>query len=134
MLEDAANGSPPLRIIDTDEPPGTAVADRRRQRHDADQPFDQAGIDRIGPEPAHVPAPAEQVFQPGLKIHIENRSIRHDAKLADWSAARKRSHAAVSGGNPNRSRSGSASKLRTRMPRRPRCSNKPPAWTVPASR
>ena len=94
MLENAPDDSPPLRIIDPDEPPRTAVADRRRQRRDTDQLLDQAGIDRIGPEPAHIPAPAEQVFQPGLKIHIEDRGIHHAAKLNEASAARKRSHAA----------------------------------------
>ena len=43
----------------------------------------------------------------GLKIHIEIRGIRHAAKLKEARAARKRSHAAASGGRPKLQRASS---------------------------
>jgi len=48
------------RVIDLDEAPRLAVADRRRQAGERNQPVDQRPIDRVFTEPPHVAAPAEQ--------------------------------------------------------------------------
>ncbi len=63
VLEIGADVGAAVRAVDPDEPPRLGVADRRRQCGEADQRLDQACVDRIGAEPAHIAPPAEQRFQ-----------------------------------------------------------------------
>ena len=71
-----------FRALDPDEPPGLAVADRRRDLREIEQGLEQVLGDGIGAKAANVAPPAHQFGKLRTELRAEDRFLLHHHTFA----------------------------------------------------